>query len=209
MTGHYLRRVQIAIASLFAPKGLVGPHIPATEWDKQFSGDKWEYLAKENQRGHYDCIIQLYGKFGKEGTILDIGCGEGLMYKYLAENPPFPYSRFLGVDISAVAVKNASAAFPGARFEAVNYEHEHILEKFDVIIFNETLYYFNNPLKTLEKCVAENLQPGGKIIISMCDHERHDLIWQHIQKEYHMLEGMTVANEEKISWTIRIFEPGK
>lgn len=207
MIGRYIKRANIFFKSLFAPKGVVGPHTSAKEWDEQFSDSKWDYLGDDNQRAHYDCIIDMYTEYGNGGNILDIGCGVGILYRYFKDTGTLPKDKYLGIDISSVAIEDAAKQNPDGWFEVLNYQTHSIKDRYGVVVFNETLYYFDHAGKTLHKCITENLEPGGVIIISMCDHERHDLIWELIDKTYHVLDQKKSNNEEGISWTIKVIKP--
>ena len=176
-------------------------------WDEQFGNSKWAYLADETQREHYDKIIDLYLQHAAGRTILDIGCGEGLLYRYFSDRIELGPDQYTGIDISEVAVAHAKNAYPNGHFEVMNYETDEVPHRHDVIIFNETLYYFNHAGRTLEKCVNRNLGPGGFIIISMCDHERHDLIWKMINRTYKVQAEAKSSNTEGISWTIKVIVP--
>lgn len=203
----YLKKLSILAKSYFAPKGVVGPHMSQKQWDEEFANSKWDYLSKPNQRDHYDCIIDMYNQYGNNGSMLDIGCGVGLLYKYFKDGSTLNDDQYKGIDISTVAIREAKNTCKNSSFSVVDYETQHLSKKFDVVIFNETLYYFNHAGKTLQKCVDENLNKGGVIIISMCDHERHDLIWELINKKYSVLNTRKSANEEGIFWTIKVLRP--
>lgn len=204
---HYLKKLSILVKSYFAPKGVVGPHMSQQQWDEEFANSKWAYLSKANQREHYDCIIDMYNQHGNNGSMLDIGCGVGLLYRYFMDTSALKDDQYFGIDISTVAINEAKETCKSNNFSVVDYETHHINKKFDVVIFNETLYYFNHAGKTLQKCIDENLTKQGVIIISMCDHERHDLIWELISKKYTVIDTRKSANEEGISWTIKVLRP--
>ena len=136
--------------------------------------------------------------------MLDIGCGVGILYRYLIDTKALQHDNFLGIDISEVAIKEAAEQFGSNLFDVADYNTAVLPGRYEVVIFNETLYYFNHAGKTLQKCMDENLNEGGKIIISMCDHERHDRIWDYIDKHYRVLDTAKCANAEGISWTIKI-----
>lgn len=193
----------IFFKSLFQPKGLVGPHMTQHNWDEQFAGDKWDYLGDENQREHYSQIVDLYSKYCKGGTVLDIGCGVGVLYRCFIDSGVLDREQYTGIDISTVAIADAKKSFAGIDFRVVNYDAEIVNELYDVLIFNETIYYFNHAGDTLLKSF-KNLKPEGKVIISMCDHERHDLIWDYIDLNYKVLETKECRNNEDIAWTVKI-----
>lgn len=201
---HYIKRLAIAIKEMLAPKGVVGPHMTQKTWNNDFRDKKWHFMADESQREHYKIIVNMYTSLCNGGTVLDIGCGIGILYHQFKNTVGLNNDKYLGIDISTVAVQEAITTYNTDVFKTLNYQKESLSTKFDVIIFNETLYYFDHAGKTLEKCINENLKPNGKIIISMCAHERHDKIWTYIDTNYHILDSATTTNGEGISWTIKI-----
>jgi 2-polyprenyl-3-methyl-5-hydroxy-6-metoxy-1,4-benzoquinol methylase len=97
-------------------------------------------------------IIAGYLQYLKPGgSVLDVGCGEGLLQQRLGLSG---YSKYVGIDISETAINEASSrqdektSFICA--DAVTYTPN---ELFDVIVFNEALYYFDEPLKMVGKYI--------------------------------------------------------
>lgn len=176
-------KVRIIVKGLFAQKGVVGPHISKKQWDAQFEEGFWDRLANEDQKEHYKQIIQIYLKCGGDRSILDLGCGEGLLYEYFSCLDGFKDENYFGIDISEVAIQKAKRSYPNGNFAVIDYQNETIAKKFDTVIFNETLYYFNNAERTIKHCLNTNVAEGGNVIISMCDYIRHDHIWSAIEKD--------------------------
>ena len=73
---------------------------PKSAWDAQFSAGSWDYLGRLQESSHYAVTVG-YLALLKSWTVLDVGCGEGILYKRFR---PFGYSRYVGMDISDVAV---------------------------------------------------------------------------------------------------------
>ncbi|QNR85286.1 class I SAM-dependent methyltransferase [Pedobacter riviphilus] len=181
-----------------------GNRVPKSIWEKQFYGNDWDYLYTEAEKGHYLAIVNLFKKV-PFGSVLDVGCGQGVLYHYLkAAAEPLNY---MGIDISGNAIGKAKASFPEANFKQLDFDYQKLEGKFDVIIFNETLYYFNRPLSIIQKCIDENLNNGGYFIISMCDYIGHEVIWQKLKQRYHFLSIEEIINLNKQKWKIGCFKP--
>ena len=181
-----------------------GNRVSKSIWEKQFGGKDWDYLYAEAEKDHYLAIVDLFKKYGS-GKILDVGCGQGVLYHYFkAEAAPLNY---LGIDISGNAVEKARTSFPEVNFKQLDFDYQRLEGKFDVIIFNETLYYFNRPLSIIQKCINENLSNGGYFIISMCDYIGHEVIWAKLKQQYNFLSIEEIINPNQQKWNVGLFRP--
>lgn len=181
-----------------------GNRVSKSIWEKQFGGMDWDYLYMEAEKGHYLAIVSLFKKHNL-GKILDVGCGQGVLYNYFQQE--FKQLDYLGIDISDHAVNKAKASFPEAKFEQLDFDYQKLDGKFDVIVFNETLYYFNRPLATIEKCISQNLNNGGCFIISMCDFLGHDVIWEKLKQRFTFLHFEEIVNANQQKWKVGLFRP--
>ncbi|TCD07705.1 class I SAM-dependent methyltransferase [Pedobacter frigidisoli] len=182
-----------------------GNRVSKSIWDTQFQSGFWDYLYSADEKLHYQLIAELVKQQSKETKLLDVGCGQGVLYSYLKHN--ILSSDYLGIDISDSAISLASASFPESRFLQVDFDHQDLDEKFDLIIFNESLYYFNQPLRTIEKCIAKNLNEKGALVISMCDFKGHDIIWQKLQTKYQFRSLTEIENDKNQKWRVGVFKP--
>jgi cyclopropane fatty-acyl-phospholipid synthase-like methyltransferase len=109
-------------------------------WEKEYRENKWHFA--ENSTG--DCVYENLEKYAKHGSILDLGCGSGNTSTELVNSA---YSSYLGVDISeealAKAAKRSEAAGRSAknRFLRSDFFNFDTSEKFDVILFRESMYH--------------------------------------------------------------------
>lgn len=181
-----------------------GNRVSRSVWEKQFRGANWDYLYTEAEKDHYLAIAALLKKQGI-GRILDVGCGQGVLFYYLKQE--FAQLDYLGIDISENAVLKAKASFSGVDFKQLDFDYQKLEGKFDWIIFNETLYYFNNPLATIEKCISQNLNNGGSFIISMCDYVGHDVIWEKLKQRFNFLHFEEIVNADQQKWKVGLFKP--
>ena len=95
------------------------PRPSAAQWDEGFAAGKWDFLAGRAERARLALVAHYVRLAAPAGaTILDLGCGEGLLLEALGD---LPFARYVGVDLSAVAVARAAtrwAAEPRAAFVA-------------------------------------------------------------------------------------------
>ena len=96
--------------------------------------------------------------------VLDMGCGHGRLTRLLTR---FGFADYLGVDISAKAVRRAqSLAIPNTRFEVADMNLWDTTERFGVVVLNESLYYSENPRDLFERAVSW-LSEEGVVIVSI------------------------------------------
>jgi 2-polyprenyl-3-methyl-5-hydroxy-6-metoxy-1,4-benzoquinol methylase len=96
------------------------------------------------------------------GSLIDIGCGNGKITEWIAEQTQ---TRCSGIDISGEAVKNAKERTKHhtlLKFEEGNLNDLHNLQKHDCVLFLDTLYYSNNLKSTITQAY-ELLNEGGRM----------------------------------------------
>jgi len=135
----------------------------AIDWDKTYRDGRWSWLASQEEKPHHHVVASLAAAWDAK-TILDVGCGEGHTHAALRGGG---YRRYLGIDLSPRAIETAAAATDACtRFLAADAEKFETDEQFDVVIFNEVIYYFERPREVLAH-YETMLSKGGFCIISM------------------------------------------
>ncbi|MBK6914257.1 MAG: class I SAM-dependent methyltransferase [Ignavibacteriales bacterium] len=74
-------------------------------WEQEFKDNKWDYLSDINQLSRYSIIIGYFNFWFEGGSILDLGCGQGLLLNRLNG---INYELYVGVDLSEEAMKIAA-----------------------------------------------------------------------------------------------------
>lgn len=162
-------------------------------------------MRHEADRGRYDYLVNLIRNRYPQGSILDLGCGEGILQEYLGRSG---YGAYLGVDFSDVAIANAQKlADEKTRFVVGDLDRLSVQGQWDVIIYNETLYYLRDP-KGAVGAVLPHLAAGGVVVISMVDKhgkERTEL-WSKMEEILHTADKKKITNSNGDSWTIRVYQ---
>lgn len=136
-------------------------------WDKEFSGEKWDFI--DDTAG--DILYPYLEKYAQKGSILDLGCGPGNTANEMAETS---YETYIGVDISQAALDKAvkrtkennradKNTFACADFLAYIPAHQ-----FDVILFRESMYHipYGQVQAILEK-YSKFLKKNGVFMVRM------------------------------------------
>jgi len=184
---------------------LVSPYRPirvsGTFWEKRYKDGAWDRLRTIEELARYSLIVGYVHYLNKGGSILDVGCGEGILYERLCKSN---YSRYLGIDVSSVAIaracdkSNATNQFLSTRIEDFRTD-----EKFDIIIFNECLYYMEEPLKTLRH-YESFLTKSGVFVISMYKTMGAWKVWKQFGNHYYIRDTVSVRNAKDECWTIKV-----
>lgn len=113
-------------------------------------GDPWNMESRLEQ-ARFDATNALLERaFGRVGSVLEIGCGEGhqtLALGRIAE-------RVHGIDVSPTAIERARERVPQAEFAACDIHAQPWGDergRFDVVVACEVLYYIRDIPATLER----------------------------------------------------------
>lgn len=111
-----------------------------------------------------DQIIKEFDHTKISGSVLEIGCGTGLLSKMLSDKTPFSVT---GMDLSAEFIKEANEKYSNdkLKFVQVNLNQStNQLGKFDYVIGNGILHHLYYNLDHFLLQIKDCLNPGGKII---------------------------------------------
>jgi len=166
------------------------PGIKKLVWEREFEQGKW--LHPDHMKRPLIC--EWIEKYCGGGVLLDLGCSDGIIGLTVEEGC---YKSYTGVDISDIAIEKATIEckryFP-RRMEKNQFVTRDIAKyipsvKADVVLFRESLYYFNHvqARKILAK-YRQFLVEDGVFIVVMGDIKRHQWIVDHIEAHYRIIE---------------------
>ncbi len=101
---------------------------------------------------------------GEFNTILDIGCGTGIVTEILERK--YKQINFTGIDIAAGMIEYCRKRRPEYRFFNTDAENFSRNERFDLIVSNCAFQWFDNKAGTIEK-FCSLLNPGGIFALSV------------------------------------------
>ncbi|MFD1141328.1 class I SAM-dependent methyltransferase [Larkinella insperata] len=163
-------------------------------WNYQYDKGLWEGLKGLNELARFSVIVG-YIKYLKPGQpeMLEIGCGEGLLQQRLQIQN---YGRFVGIDISDSAIQTAQAqGDEKCTYEVDDMDKYQPEGTFDLIIFNESIYYSRHPLETLQR-YATHLKANGLLVVTINDHKHSDELWQTIRDGFDLLDEATTVTSK-------------
>ena len=171
-------------------------------WEEQYRQGNWELMRRFDEVARYSVIAAYLNHLRPGGSVLDVGCGEGLLADHLR---PFGYSRYLGVDLSETAIGQAAGRTDATTaFAAADAESYVPPERWDAIVFNECVYYFNDPVGTVGRYEAF-LAEGGVFVVSTFRSRRADVIARRLTETYRLIEETAITNR-KGTWVVRVLE---
>jgi 2-polyprenyl-3-methyl-5-hydroxy-6-metoxy-1,4-benzoquinol methylase len=108
--------------------------------------------------------MKVAKRFMKQGSVLDIGCGEGKLLEYMIEGAPY-----LGIDINADCIRKAEAIRKNetnVEFRATSLnEDPRLNRKFDNIVLLAVIEHLVSPDKSLT-ILKNYLKGDGRMIIT-------------------------------------------
>lgn len=178
--------------------------VSSETWETQYQTGKWKYMEQLSEFPRYSTIIGYIAFLKLGGAILDVGCGEGILFERYR---PYGYSKYLGIDISQVALaKLTQKQDENTSFVKADVETYEPTEDFDVIIFNETLYYFHEPLKVFKRYTRALKEDGIIIVETYVASQRAISILQKLKTIYSLLdETKTTHKATSTSWICSVF----
>jgi SAM-dependent methyltransferase len=176
---------------------------PSGHLDAQYRTGYWKRLDSLSELAPCMIIAGYVQHLFTSPRVLDIGCGHGRLCSVLSH---FPVESYLGIDLSPEAVAQATAlGIDRARFQVGDFETWSPPERFDAIVFQESVYYATRPAEQLLR-YSDALTDGGVLIVSMFRYSSNHLIWRSIDRSFRTVEATRVLNE-KGEWQIRILRP--
>jgi len=116
------------------------------------------------------CRAHLLNELIPPGSVLDLGCADGVLTRALAEH----HRRVVAVDASAIRVERTRVATEGMGVEVHQSYFESFDppggERFDAVVLSCILEHLDDPVGLLARC-AGFLRPGG-VVAAIVPHGR-------------------------------------
>ncbi|CUW40631.1 putative methltransferase, enzyme of biotin synthesis [Magnetospirillum sp. XM-1] len=110
-----------------------------------------------------DALVERLGGLSAPVSVLELGCGTGLLTRRLAAALPAG-SRILATDLSPAMVEAAATRLPEVSFAVMDAEAPHVTGPFDMIVSSLAAQWFADLPATLAR-LAALLTPGGRLLL--------------------------------------------
>src|SRR6266481_5210011 len=165
------------------------PSIKKRMWDKEFSGEKWNFI--DNTLG--DCVYPHLEKHAHGGDILDLGCGPGNTANELSVDA---YGSYIGVDISEAALAKAvKRTAENGRSDKNSFVCSDFLgyrptKEFDIILFRESMYHipYGQVLEILEKYSKSRKKDGVFVVRVYAGDHRPGKIKYRVKRKLDLIK---------------------
>jgi 2-polyprenyl-6-hydroxyphenyl methylase/3-demethylubiquinone-9 3-methyltransferase len=185
-------------ASVWGRRAGVLPYEPerwtTDQWTDAYRAGTLDYYGRLDELARYSVIVGYVGWFAttcrRPPSVLDIGCGVGLLRSRLES---VPFSHYVGVDLSETAIHAANArAHTRSRFVAGDFSSLD-LGRFDVVVLNEVLYYAADAAAFLDR-VGSALESEGILLVSMWRHPGDRSLWRALDSAFALVDRVEVRN---------------
>lgn len=133
------------------------------DWEQQYSSGAWAHLNDRHELARYRVVAGYIHAEPRAVSLLDVGCGEGVMLRHLDLDRIECYS---GMDVAQAALDRITPRRGQDEYLCSTLENFKPHRQWDVILFNEVLYYTFDPVASLPR-FESMLKPGGWFVISM------------------------------------------
>jgi len=193
----------VITSSLAQAKDYAAEIHSAEEWDNEYARGRWDYLGNVSELARFSIVVGSCAFWKPNGSILEIGCGPGILMRRLRL---VGYANYFGVDLSKKAIERTKVdQNVNTRFAVASAETFEPSEKYDVIIFNEMMYFLADPKGTLLR-YAKHLHKGGILIVSMFRADRSLPMWRLLEGTVPVLDAVTVISTAAgLMWDIKVF----
>jgi 2-polyprenyl-3-methyl-5-hydroxy-6-metoxy-1,4-benzoquinol methylase len=122
-----------------------------------------------------------------DAAILDIGCGDGVLFPFLSE-----FGQLQGIEPDPTVVSDDSPWRDRIRIQPFD-ESFNPGRRYDLILMLDVLEHFEDPLRTL-KHVARLLGDGGRVLVTV---PAFKLLWTHhddLNRHFHRFTKRQLSN---------------
>lgn len=188
----------------------------AEGWDEEYEAGRWAFLRSLPESGRYGIIGMWLTLTKSVDEVLDIGCGEGLLYERLQ---PMGVKRYVGMDLSpaSLEIANVDPSIASLRAGDMHTFEPKDGEQFSAIVFNEVLHFAEDPAAVVARYVPF-LEEDGVIALSMYAPNKPESgankliakLWDATSdgRSWEVLDDYQLRSDKKnVTWRMRLVKP--
>lgn len=160
------------------------------EWESAYECGRLDYFGSLPELPRYAMLAGYLRKFGSSKTILDVGCGPGLLREHLRG---LDFTSYTGIDLSHAAISSAEARCDERTTFVRGDVLSAALPPVDIVVLNEVLYYAPTPGAVLD-AVDRVLPEDGLLLTSMWRHPRDEVLWRLLARRYSVVDVTELRN---------------
>lgn len=171
--------------------------VPGRSWDEAYARGDWACLEASDEKLRSALIAWLVDRAVEEPTILDVGCGTGVLRRELERHG---YRSYTGIDISREAIERARReAGSDTVFEVADAERYAPPTSYDAVVLNESLYYLRNPIEQAGRYHGL-VRTGGVLVISMFETPRTRAVGRRLGSRLPVTTRLTLEGDAGRWW---------
>jgi 2-polyprenyl-6-hydroxyphenyl methylase/3-demethylubiquinone-9 3-methyltransferase len=171
------------------------PYVPldratVADWDREYAGGELDAYGDLPELARYSLLAGYLQHLGPGLTILDVGCGIGLLRERI---DGLPFAHYVGIDPSAEAIARAERLADGRTtfLRTVLPLPEH--ERFHVVICNEVLYVVPDPEQMIHE-LHDAVLPGGHLLLSIWAHPGDRALYGLLERRFQLVDSVLARN---------------
>jgi len=167
-------------------------------WESDYGDGTLDYFGDLSERSRFSIVVGYLDHIGPQHRILDGGCGNGFLYERCRH---LPFDEWIGADLSVAATDAATeraAGDPRARFipeDLLDPAATWTQHRYSCIILMDLLYMCDDPERMLD-LVADALEPGGTVLVSIWCHIGENRLWEMVESRFKTLDHVHVIPRE-------------
>jgi 2-polyprenyl-3-methyl-5-hydroxy-6-metoxy-1,4-benzoquinol methylase len=158
------------------------------QFERAYESGTFDYFGEPYELPRYSLLLGYLRMYPGRPSVLDIGCGTGLLRRFLSSED---FTTYNGIDISAGAIKRTRALADSRTSFGLGDALTGQLPSADVVVLNEVLYYAPSPGALLER-VAALINPGGFVLASIYRHGGDRALWRLLDQTFQRVAASQV-----------------
>ena len=155
----------------------------------QYEAGHWDYLSDTDQAVRYSVLIGYAAQLPHR-TILDVGCGAGILR---ARMEHLDFEHYMGVDPVPGAIKQAGRLADHRTSFIVGDAFQPSLEPFDLVVCNEVLYSVPEPRRQLDR-IRDLVREGGHLLTSNLRHPGDVGLYRLLSERFETVDDVAISN---------------